>query len=387
MNALNVLEWLQSDAPLRCYREYEESHSQDKRLVALAKSKIGFIGHVERFINSQSKLIVHCSLLCDPSKDTRELFKYALRITPDAATIRSQDGKTALLLAFSLFREDEAKILIEAGADQTARDKQGSNIVHELLQQSVNTVTSTARLELLDRMLDLIDKRLLASLLTERNSAAHSSCTPFAWFIKKSLRSGNISWAKKVADKILRRSEGAELGMIDGEGGTCLHHAVLDTNLEFCEYLIGCDPCLINRENSTGRTPYEVVEDIVLASTFKEVPTLAGADTYYYFHRHYQQLQSRRQSLIHRPNSSFVQPDTSAEAGIDSIWKLMQKTKAGLQAAGKDNRILVTLNEANEVARRLSAREQSVSRQAEQDEVSQWSASARSNLALLPSHD
>ena len=354
--SLETVEWFLSDSPLRCYREFAEANKDDKRLKQLSLSKTGFQGTVESFLIARSHTVIHCCLAGDYTAEADSLLRYLLEAMPDAIEAKSAGGFTPLQVAFELYREDWAKLLIDAGANQTCRDASGRNILHSLLDRHIS---KDEEIDELKRMLDIIDKRVLQTLFVERSTG---SLTPLQYWLNGARSTGDF--ADRVLTLILEYGGGKELSFISGEGDTPLHHAVKTNTLGITRVIVEHDPTLLSRENATGRTPYEMAEDKAIARICNSPPPMPSD---------YSQFRHRRATrfglksgwlhdLIDQSPKTFVEELQEVSPGAESIvWNLLQETKARLEAEGNSTRRLVTLNEANEVAKRLAAMKASTS--------------------------
>ena len=258
-------------------------------------------------------------------------------------------GYTPLQVAFELYREDWAKLLIEAGADQTCRDKSGRNILHSLLQRHIEKDEEVHELK---RMLEIIDKRVLQTLFVERSTG---SVTPLQYWLSLS---GAHRTHEQVLKLIFEYGGGQELNFISGEGDTPLHYTVKNGNSELTRIILEHDATLLNRENATGRTPYEMAEDRAIANVCNSPPPMPS-DSFRFNQRHARRLGLKfdwSTDLINQSRKSFVEkPNDALPSQGSGLWSLLQETKARLDAEGRSVRRLVTLNEANEVAKRLAA--------------------------------
>lgn len=97
---------------MRCYREFEEANEDDKRLKQLALSDAGFKNTVEKFLNARSHTVVHCCLAGDYTAEADSLLRYLLQSVPEGLEAKSVEGYTPLHVAFELYREDWARLLI-----------------------------------------------------------------------------------------------------------------------------------------------------------------------------------------------------------------------------------------------------------------------------------
>ena len=348
--SLEVVEWLLSDTPMRCYKEFAEANQNDKRLKQLALSENGFEAIVAKFLNVRSDTVVHCCIAGEYTAEADELLRYLLQSMPESLEAKSAEGYTPLHVAFELYREDWARLLVQqqAGADQTCRDKSGKNILHSLLDRHID---EDKEVDELKRMLDLIDKRVLSTLFLERSTG---SLTPLQYWLNNN-RGGKVE--DSVLKVILDYGGGKELSFISGEGDTPLHTAVKRANLSLTRILLDHNASLLNRENATGRTPYEMAEDAAIARLCSNPPPMPRDNGFE--RRRAERLQLHRDwhhDITRRSERGFVDElDYVSPSDQSRVWSLLQETKAKLEDAGDWNRRLVSLHEANQVAKRLAA--------------------------------
>lgn len=283
-----------------------------------------------------------------PGPESAKLIKYLIRIMPGSLELKSTEGYTPLSLAFLLHRFTAAKLLIEAGADQTVRNAIGSNILHLLLRNKTSV----------PRMLSLIDPRLVPSLLSERTSVDPGSLTPLAhllhWLHKsryhynrhsghahRNQHKDDINHVNQLLNPVLDFAAASNyecLELLDGSGDTPLHWAVREQVTEHAIAFLARRPDLVHHENSIGRTPLEIAQDAYLASRVSDVPKL---NTY-----------SVDVSMRHiDPAAARYVPQRTPAS--EAIWKACGEAAA--RAPGK--RKLVSLLDANEVAKRLAKRQ------------------------------
>lgn len=262
-------------------------------------------------------------------------------------------------------------MLITAGANQTTRDSDGCNLLHSLLIPRGNVCTKVANIA---PLVELIDKNLISQMLIQR--AGEKSMTPFA----KWLESANGSWRRasfnddnrssfdpaSVAKLVLDLAEPSNqkhLELLSASGNTPVHEAVKARCPAALEAMLDRRPDLLYRENATGSTPLELTVDIWVNGITREEPRLAffgGRD-------------DRWKNITSRPGWHFL-PDPDFRNTAKKLYDICQ-------ARAQNNpgkRKLVSLHEANEVAKRLASK-QEVERYAhhhnddrKQDEVSEW---------------
>ncbi|KAF2214146.1 hypothetical protein CERZMDRAFT_38359 [Cercospora zeae-maydis SCOH1-5] len=354
-NSLDTVEWFLSDAPMRAYREFANNNKDDKRIQVLAQAQGGFEATVTKFLNTRRNLAIHCCLMSKRLPETEAMLRFLIKTLPESVNFKSQTGFTPLMICFRLQREKEAQKLIQASADQTTRTIAGDNLIHGLLHRGVSGDRGLSRVE---SMLKLVDTRLLPTLFVERSTRLLGSSTPIAqWVDQVVYKRGNGKYADQVLRILLAWGGGRELGFVNGEGNTPIHVVVRQSNETLTRMLLEHDPTLALRENATGRTPYEMAEDDAIAALCGETPPLPGDHNF--AARRVRKLGWPRDwndGITGRDAQGFV-PDTDEDrrSSDEKVWDLLKATKAELEAQGLGKRRLVTLNEANEVARRLAA--------------------------------
>ncbi|KAH1375251.1 hypothetical protein KXW98_005362 [Aspergillus fumigatus] len=359
---LETVEWFLGTAPGRYYMEFTECHQRDKRVKRLTMGKLGVERSITNWLNRRRDLVLHCALFAKPTAESERLVKYLVQHVPHCLEVKSVDGYTPLMIAFSLVRPTYAKILIKAGADQTVRDKKGCNILHHLFCGVSSP--SVERLDDFQKMLGLVDPSLVSSLLVERSSHGPGSLTPLAMWMMRALNTTNTysvygngsNYEGDNQMETLRiildfaQSTGQKhLELLNGAGNSIMHDAVRCQLLKTLEILFERRPDLLHRENASGLTPAEVAE----ASWVTEVTSNPPG-----WERRYRFTYSSQygESLVDRRPESFVEEGDEAPTMKRRIYDFC-RSKAETLREPDVKRRLVTLFEANEVARRLVAKD------------------------------
>lgn len=259
---------------------------------------------------------------------------------PTSFEAKSELGYTPLYLACLMGRVRFAKTLIDAGADQSIKDKEFNNIIHAC-------VTNNPNLDLLRQMLDLFDPQLRAHMFRQRNNLSHGGDTPLHMWMKNSYipAGGRQSWSDrndthvKLLRLLLEFSKGEELEILNGSGDTVLHTAVLRSFADHARVILEQNPKLLYRENTVGRTPGEIAYDLYTNSK------VAGLDSIEISIKPYKYL-------VEKNPEEFLPKAQHKKSSMDATWDVVQEHLA--KTEGK--RRLVSLNEANDVARRLGER-------------------------------
>ncbi|KAL8715453.1 MAG: hypothetical protein Q9220_000787 [cf. Caloplaca sp. 1 TL-2023] len=351
---LAAVEWFLSDTPLRMYREYQDKNKDDERLAKLAGAPGGFEKAVGSWLKQRNNLALHSAILSDVAAEkSLEVINYLIAVMPDSIDIPSiQHGLKPLALAFLKGRLDAAKALVQAGADQTTRDFGGRNLVHlALIHASKSTPTDTKKFQ---AFFDLIDKRLISSMLTERCKDGPGSLTPLAswlvgtrthYYYGSSLRRSVL--APEMFTIMMGSGGEAALTMMDGSGQFPLHSAVKTSFPEVVKMILDHDPTLLARENAMGQTPLELAHSMNMRDCAKGNPDIRS---------------QQYRPLDQRETKEFA-PKSDAEAiengqGVDTEWNNeITKTWEICKKFAETNprkRKLVSVNEAREVAKRLA---------------------------------
>lgn len=396
MGSLESVEWFLSDAPLRCYLEFTASKAAqgDARLAHLGQAPGGFEGAISRWLtkNSMCFLCPHFTLVCQrlrrmtnqqilgdlallktischEIKKVLPIAKYLVKTAPESITAKDKDGLTPLMLATQLGRLETVKLLIDNGVDQTKRHEfTYANLLHAALFYNPKAAQIQA-------LLDLLDADAVAHMFCERTHHASwsESRTPLHAWLRTCIAfesNGQYGIRRDYDDVdqmlavlriLLTRSGGRELSVIDSAGDTVLHMlarrqndpAILKTILE-------CIPMerastLLRRENATGATPLEVAKDKFLAALITEPQ---GRYMYHgsTFVNNWPGMPAQ-EFVVSTKNGKTEQPVPKriASSKTDSLYRA-EKTLAllsGFLESAPGKRQLVSLNECNDVARRV----------------------------------
>lgn len=345
---------------------------------------------------SLDDLVVHCAVLAKPCPEANELLEYVVEACPIALGKKNTNGETPLMVACRLGRVEFAKILIDANADQSVRNLKGENILHVALSKN-------PKAHQLKPLFDLFDADLRSHLFLQRKNLNENGTTPLhAWISQASgvqEDSGNYryrynyyNYNSKPYNKdndivdmlklLLEYSKGEELEMLNGAGDTCLHTAIMNDMVSLVSALAKFKPRLLYRENAVGRTPAEVAQDRLTGVNFAKPEALK-------LHKHgrldnivgqkpedFAELAIIRAKTDEQARELLLGAGLSGYYGKDNILKVLAALGTGHKydgAALDDNakkqviwdlcsttmekhpekRRLVSLNEANDVAKRL----------------------------------
>ncbi|KAI1415647.1 ankyrin [Hypoxylon sp. FL1857] len=356
VGSLESTEWFISGAPLRNYLEFGKSTiaKEDERLKHLTEAPGGFDRAISKWLGIQNDFVIHCAVMADNGTKTLRLIQYLLKVYPSSIEAKSQEGYTPLFLACLLGRVEFAKALIDAGADQSVRDKELNNVIHATLTKN----PEGDQVDRLPKLLSLFDANLRSDMFTQRNSLARGGDTPLHSWLKAANPifydwdySGGFGHARstlrdenstniKILELLLEFSGGNELDILNASGDIILHSAVFRHLPGHARVLVARNPALVHRENAVGRTPVEIAYDILISSRVERPEKIApnSAETLH--------------KVLHKykpPVLDEKPEDTVGKHRKERTWQILDEALA--KAPGK--RRLVSLNEANDVANRL----------------------------------
>ncbi|KAI1456874.1 ankyrin [Annulohypoxylon moriforme] len=371
--SLESIEWFISDTPMRHYVEFRKSKvaKEDARLKHLTEASGGFDRAIAKWLGIQSKvifilltflhlsltlsddLVIHCAVMGPRGEKTNKLIEYLIKVCPSSFEAKSDEGYTPLYLACLLGRVQFARTLINAGADQSVKDKELNNIIHAAL-------TNKPKTKQLQELLDLLDKDLRSHMFLQRNNLTRGGDTPLHYWLKEAnpvqwswnySRGYNIS-RRELRDEetsnidilkvLLEYSGGTELEIFNGAGDTVLHTAVLRHLAGHVRVLVSRNPNLLCRENAVGRTPGEIAYDFFIKTKVEDVePIGIRLDTGIDNIKHI--LEQKRIS------KDKISNDSIGQYRMERTWRIIEEELGKVE----EKRRLVSLNEANDVANRL----------------------------------
>jgi ankyrin repeat protein len=343
---IETVEWFLSDTPLRHYLTFAKSKAarDDVRLKHLAQAPGGFDGAISKWLDDQSELVLHAAIYAPPTRRAIELVTYLVKAQPSLLDVKAANGATPLLLAYRLGRLDVARILIEAGADQTTKDQARNNLLHVALYCVPDA-------KILKPMLDLLDRSTLIPMLKERNKLEQEGRTPLHQYC-----CATKHYVGKAANMVIRmikmfidisqEATNQAFKTLDGTGDTPLHTLLAtDADPAIVRAVIDFDSSLLCCENAVGRTPAEVAHDRYLS-----IHVRAPVHNYYRRDESLSSLVTQHPPTFIKERECDEPKEHESTTTVAKNWRLCADIMA---RNGQPKRTLVSLNSANFVAKRL----------------------------------
>lgn len=346
---LESVEYFLSDSPSRRYLEFANTLKDDKRIQGLSKTDGGIEGTLNSWMATRNNLAFHMAVLSPPNQDgSQPTLDYLLKKNPEWLDVHSADGKTPLFVAFEAGRYQSAKKLIGAGANQATRDTHGRNILHVILSDA-----NAKNHAMLRSVLDTLDQKLVPALLMERCGIQLGTTTPLASFLKGC--TGSSGWEESLK-LILKYTEGKDLEKMNGAGDYPLHTVVRSGDLNLVKFLVHYRPELLYQENATGMTPAEVVSTMYLRTRIENPPAPSTRDSWsikdtpaedFLLKTTDEADENYHMDDHDNANHYAYRPTVGASRRMHHLINALVKKFPG-------KRKLVSLHDANEVAKRLA---------------------------------
>ncbi|OJD16461.1 hypothetical protein AJ78_03360 [Emergomyces pasteurianus Ep9510] len=368
---LDTVKWLLSDEPEKKYKEFLHAYKEDTRLAPLFKTEGGIDDMLKSWLGARRNLALHCAVLASPSEKFGTcLIQYILESIPDSLHTKNATGFTPLHLAFGGRRIMAAKLLVEAGADQTARDNSGRNMLHHIFAPPGSVADDSPKL--LRTLCEILDPDIVPILAQERSrldtrvgsNVRSGRQTPLSQWLS-SIKEDGITTLKTI----LEITGGKELYVLDGQGNYPIHQVTRAHKFEFIRFMLERDPSLAVLENAAGATPLEVAENKLMADLIgqyraveRDIGISDSAASYSHLSPkiyHFLENRWRRFPDKFDPSQIYIldadKPLISWENRKQS--KIVQLLRSAATKSDK-NRILVSLQDANELVRRLTTIQQ-----------------------------
>ncbi|TGO46320.1 hypothetical protein BCON_0331g00030 [Botryotinia convoluta] len=371
MGNIESVEWFMSDAPMRHYKEFAERNKDDLRIRTLESGK-GFENTISKWLEMNSELLLHVAILHDPQTDEEKikhlnLIKHLVSVLPDSVlSLKSSQGYSPLHLAVNRKNIPIIEYLLSVGASPRSRDRQNRNIMHTLAADA--TTVNKETVPCLESIIKLFNKKDVQEMLLERSDDYPSAVTPLALWMSKATHYDSAD----VIEVFLKYSTGEELEMINGEGDLPLHVAIKNNRPNLTSFLLRQKPTLLYRESATGRTPLEMSHDNYISNFISNPPSV---NEYWQYHPNNvdrDTLKKRDAAPFYKTHSMIWEECLRVQGELKRKFDSDEdEDKTKREFTGK--RRLVSLFEANEVARRLAGSRNGKGNVAMQmDVVGQW---------------
>ncbi|OBT41736.1 hypothetical protein VE00_07971 [Pseudogymnoascus sp. WSF 3629] len=369
---LESVQWFLSDLPTTKYLEFAATHENDKRLVALSKSENGFKGTATKWLSMRHELLLHVAVIRsseDGLPELMELVKYIARGDASLLESRSLGGFTPLHLACTRHSKDVIEILLALGSKVRSRDATGRNMIHHLICPGERSPTWTEEWEKrnnLASLFSLFKKSDVTEMLLERDILGF---TPFAlWQSQWDANSrGESAHASTIPEIVSSYTEGQHLTIMNSVGDLPLHVAIKQGRpLHVREFLLQNSQTL-GRENATGITALELAQQKLQSATVEGLKTSARDRAYAWRNkeifnegleskdwREFKPKEAASEDPKERMKAKLLKGDMKAFQA--QRWVLEECLEAAERVeadGGVLKRRLVSLGEANEVARRM----------------------------------
>ncbi|PGH04470.1 hypothetical protein GX51_03461 [Blastomyces parvus] len=369
---LDSVKWFLTDEPEKKYREFLHAHKDDPRLAPLFKMEGGIDDMLTSWLGARRNLALHCAILAPPSEEFgTSLIQFILKTFPGSLNTKNDTGYTPLHLAFGGRRIMAARMLVEAGADQTARDNDGHNMLHHIFTSINARVRDSPKL--MKTLSEILDPEVVPILARQRSRSEIGSGvrvrfarqTPLSQWLSQS-KGTEVAALKTILDI----TGGKELYVLNEQGNYPIHDVTKGEKIDFVRVLLERDPCMAGLENATGTTPLEVAENKLISHLIKryfgiERNISASGGIQYGSNGSvsnlYRYFTNRWRKDGEKFDSSQIY-DSKGDKQLVSIedcteGKIVQLLRNAATKSGK-KRVLVSLQDANELVRRLSANQQ-----------------------------
>ena len=255
-------------------------------------------------------------------------------------------------VAFDTGNIPAIKLLLAAGCNQRTRDSDGQNLVHSIYRNA-----KPDRVEVFKCLVGLLNPDLVPLLLLERCQApAPGALTPLALHVHRCNIRQLHPPDRKLYTAMMEVSKGKDLRILDGAGDLVIHVDVRARSpraISWATY----DPSLLFRENATGITPLEFLETNSLQTLVERAPVLKPSSQYENERSH--RLLDQQTCVFSRHEAASLQTENEEEnTNINVVTE--DTVFDNLRRLAKQHsrcRVLVSVLDANEVAKRLATQQ------------------------------
>lgn len=280
------------------------------------------------------ELVLHCAVTRLETEESIRLVKYLIKTCPWSLEAKDSSSNTPLLTAAYFGRVQLMKLLIAAGADESVRNSSGETVVHRI----VSKVEEASKLK---EALDILESDLRTHQFKQRSNLESGGLTPLHRLVERFRNNtGDDTYkCEQILELLLEYSKGVEVEMLNAAGDSVLHTAVMGRSPWLTRLLVNFRPKLLYRENAVGRTPAELAHHKYMSTVFVAPDNSTPSWSCYGSAAWVRRI---------REEASPSTPNSYAPSS-EKVWEICCTEMARYPST----RRLVSLHEANDVAKRL----------------------------------
>lgn len=241
-------EWLKSERPWVGLMEFMRLNEGTKEVRWLRKQGDKLESWMNTWLGTKTNMEAH--LIVRGWNSRSEAFlRERVAANPEFLNTTNDQFITPALYAIQHGKRPAAKVLLNLGADFSARDRSGKNLLHMLLDRDTE-------LKDLEEWFKIIPPPIILACLTEKNKRV--SRTPLSHYLETCLTQYSSGPRLAILNRLLELSGGAELGIANAEGNYPIHIAVLHASIGAIRLFAKLRPDILFWENANGRTPIEI---------------------------------------------------------------------------------------------------------------------------------
>lgn len=312
-----------------------------------------------------------------PSKDDLakhlELVKYIASSDASLLENRSLGGFTPLHLACTRRSKEDIELLISMGSRVRSRDATGRNMIHHLICPSTIAPKWTAEWEQqhgLAPFLSLFKKSDVTEMLLERDILGY---TPFAFWQSQCHSTSYVTGSSEsvnaatVPEIVSAYTDGQHLTIMNSVGDLPLHVAIKQGRPLHVREFLSRNPESLGRENATGITALELAQQKLQSATVEGLKAMArargqgwrnaeafGSELVTRSWREFEAKEAVPEDKRERMKGKLLKGDVKEFEAQRWVWEECLEALGRVESEGGGlKRRLVSLGEANEVARRM----------------------------------
>lgn len=333
---LKSIQWFLTDLPLQEYLKYAEGYPHDQDVMYLEEAPGGYKKAIADWLGLRRELILHSYLVTKrDNTDDKPLLDYLLQQFPQLLEKRSIGGLTPLMIAIKHQSVHIIKKLLDAGANPRAKDGNGYNAMHYLFKTYHEDPEAYLR-----PRIELFKHSDVAEMLLEPTRGGE---------LVRHRHMGELQKVLEIHGLVEEYIGGQDLVLRDEGGDFPLHVAIKVNSPLLVKHLLELAPQVANWENSSGATAYEMAEAKELSIIARDFKGLGAHDCGFQENNGIKLDEPERWEVRGPHHFDMKGPrEKTAE-----IFEILKEVRRGLEEKGEWKRRLVTLGEANEVAKRI----------------------------------